>query len=192
MSLIAKNNSSDFPKIPLPEAGTVQAVCCGVWDIGLQKTSFAGTEKIQHKVIIAWEINQKIDAPDSEFHGQPYMMTKKYTVSLGEQANLRKDLESWRGKPFTQEQLDSGFDLEGLYGINCLLGIQHEASKSDASKVYANVTRILPPMKGMERMIPVRANTDPAPKWVQEKAAQAVTQAETDETPAMPEPEFPY
>jgi len=38
------------------------------------------------------------------------MISKRYTMSLGEQSTLRKDLESWRGKKFTPEELQ-GFDL---------------------------------------------------------------------------------
>lgn len=191
MSIIAKDAGKNFPKLPLPESGTTQAVCCAVWDLGLQKTSFNGEEKIQHKIIIAWEISQLIDAPDSEYHGKPYMLNKRYTLSLGEQANLRKDLESWRGKPFTSEEIQHGFDVESLYGINCLIGIKHEADRKDPSIVYANVTAILPPTKGMEKLVPVRAKDEPAPKWVQEKQAQAVKDeidyavAEAEENPFL-------
>ena len=166
MTIIAKDNGKNFPKLPLPEAGTIQAVCCGVWDLGLQKTTFNGEDKIQHKIIIAWEIAQLIDAPDSEYHGKPYMLNKRYTLSLGEQANLRKDLESWCGKPFTAEQIQNGVDVEYLYGVNCLIGIKHEPDKRDASIVYANPTAILPLAKGMEKLTPVRAKDEPAPKWV--------------------------
>jgi len=172
--IIAKDTTeSKFAALPLPEAGTIQAVCCGVWDLGLQKTTFSGEEKIQHKVVIAWEIAQNIDAPESEYHGKPYMLNKKYTLSLGEKANLRKDLESWRGKPFTAEEL-KGFDLEVLYGANCLIGVKHEPDRNDASKVYANVTAILPISKNMQKMTPVRARDEQPPKWVMEKQAQAV------------------
>lgn len=175
MSIIAKDSGKNFPKLPLPESGTTQAVCCGVWDLGLQKTSYNGEEKIQHKIVIAWETSQLIDAPDSEYHGKPYMLSKRYTLSLGEQANLRKDLESWRGKPFTADEIQNGFDVEGLYGINCLIGIKHESDKKDPSIVYANVTAILPPTKGMDKLIPVRTKDELAPKWVLEKQAQQVT-----------------
>lgn len=175
MSLIAKDNSEkEFTKLPLPEAGTTQAVCCAVWDLGLQKTSYMGEEKIQHKIIVAWEVTQKIDSPESEYHGKPYMLNKKYTLSLGDKANLRKDLESWRGKPFTEDELKSGFDLEKLYGVNCYIGIKHEADKKDATKIYANVTAILPLPKGVEKIQPLRTREEPAPKWVLDKAAQAV------------------
>ena len=190
MPLIAKDTSGDkFPKLPLPEAGTTQAVCCAVWDLGLQKSSYMGEEKIQHKIIVAWEIAEKINAPESEYHGKPYMLNKKYTLSLGEKSNLRKDLESWRGKPFTEAELKNGFDIENLYGINCLIGIKHDPDKKDASIVYANVTAILPPTKGMEKIVSIRARDEQPPKWVLEKMSQAVsvepTSAESDE--AYPE-----
>ena len=197
--LIAKDNSeSKFAKLPLPEAGTTQAVCCAVWDLGLQKTSFAGEEKVQHKIIIAWEITEKINAPESEYNGKPYMLNKKYTLSLGEKANLRKDLESWRGLPFSADELKNGFDLDKLYGANCYIGIKHEPDRNDASKVYANVTAILPIPKGMEKITPLRARDEAPPKWVQEKIAQAVAVVEEnpfgDESmPEMPAEEaFPF
>ena len=174
MPIIAQDNGNKFPKRPLPESGTVQAVCCGVWDLGLQKTSYNGEEKIQHKIIIAWEIAEKINAPESEYHGKPYMLNKKYTLSLGEQATLRKDLESWRGKPFTSEEIMNGFDVEKLYGVNCYIGITHEPDRKDASVVYANVTAILPLPKGIEKINPERAQDELPPKWVVEKQAQAV------------------
>lgn len=174
MATIAKTTGDTFPKLPLPEAGTTQAVCCAVWDLGLQKATYMGEEKIQHKIIIAWEIAQKIDAPESEYRGKPYMLNKKYTLSLGDKANLRKDLESWRGKAFSSDQLTNGFDVEILYGVNCLIGIAHQPDRNDASKVYANVTSILPPVKGMEKLLPLRTREEPPPKWVIEKQAQAI------------------
>jgi hypothetical protein len=176
--LIAKDTSGEFPKLPLPEAGTTQAVCCAVWDLGLQKATYMGKEKIQHKIIIAWEITEKINAPDSEYHGKPYMLNKRYTLSLGDKANLRKDLESWRGKPFNADELAKGFDLEKLYGVNCLLGIKHVPDSKDASIIYANVSAILPTQKSMPNIQPLRTREEPPPKWVIEKQAQAVKVAD--------------
>ena len=190
MSLIAKDTSeNNFAKLPLPEPGTTQAVCCAVWDLGLQKTTFMGEDKIQHKIIIAWEITQKIDAPDSEYHGKPYMMNKKYTLSLGEKANLRKDLESWRGRPFTEDELRNGFDIEKLYGINCYLGVKHEAAKNDPSKVYANVSAILPLPKNVDKIQPLRTRDELPPKWVIEKQELAVSDPVADANAALQDAE---
>ena len=175
MPIVAKATEKEFEKFPLPDEGTIQAVCAGVWDIGQQSTPFlderTGQPKVQHKVVIAWEINQMINAPESEFHGKPYMLSKTYTVSLGEKSNLRHDLESWRGKPFTDAQIAEGFDVEKLYGVNCLVGVTH-VTKNE--KTFANITSILPLLKGMEKMQPIRTKDEPAPKWVLEKAANAV------------------
>lgn len=187
MTLIVKDTSEEnFTKFPLPAPGTTQAVCCAIWDLGLQRTTYMGAEKIQHKVVIAWEITEVINAPDSEFHGKPYMLSKKYTMSLSEKANLRKDLESWRGLPFTADELKkSGFDLSKLYGANCYLGIKHVPDQNDPDKVYANVTALLPIPRGLAKIQPLRKADEAPPKWVLEKIAQAVP-APTFEPPAAP------
>lgn len=188
--IIAKDSSeSKFPKLPLPEAGTTQAVCCGVWDLGLQKTTYNDVEKVKHQVVIAWEVVEKINAPESEYHGKPYMLSKTYTVSLYEGANLRKDLESWRGTPFTETEIKDGFDVEKLYGINCFVGIAHEQDRSGNGKTYANITAILPLAKGMEKIKSLRTREETPPKWVTEKATQAVS-----ELPPMPDTseDFPF
>lgn len=177
MSIVAKAGDTKFEKLPLPDEGTVQAVCAGVWDLGMQKTIYNGTEKIQHKVVIAWELNQLIDAHESDYNGMPYMLSKTYTLSLYENASLRRDLESWRGRPFTEQQVDEGFDVEKLYGVNCLVGVTH-VTKND--KTYANITSILPLIKGVETMIPVRKQDDEPPNWVKEKQAMAIITDEND------------
>ena len=175
MPLIVKDTSEDtFTKIPLPASGTVQAVCCAIWDLGYQKTIYMGDEKIQHKVVIAWEIAETINAPESEYHGKPFMLNKKYTMSLSEKANLRKDLESWRGAPFTADELRGGFDILKLYGVNCLLGVKHVPDRSDSSKLYANVSALLPIPKGMAKIQPVRKADAEPPKWVLDKILEAV------------------
>ena len=48
-----------------------------------------------------------------ETHGRRFDVARVYTLCLHERAALRKDLESWRGRKFTEQELD-GFDLEKL------------------------------------------------------------------------------
>lgn len=173
MSIIAKASEKEFESIPLPEAGTTQAVCCGVWDLGMQESTYNGETKLRHKIVIAWELSQLIDAPGSEYNGQPYMLSKTYTLSLYENAALKKDLESWRGKAFTADEIAAGFNVEQLYGINCLLGVTHVQGFKDTTRTFANVSAILPPTKGMPKINPVRKFEDAPPKWVVEKQLQA-------------------
>jgi hypothetical protein len=68
-----------------------------------------------------------------------------------------------------------------LYGANCLLGIAHVPDKKDPTVLHANVTSILPPMKGSPKLIPLRKFEDAPPKWVTEKQAQAIKELSIDD-----------
>ena len=129
---------------PAPE-GTHHAVCVDVIDLGQLPNSFKpGTT--QHKVNIVWQIDERRD------DGKRFLVYKRYTLSLNEKANLRHDLESWRGKPFTREE-EMGFDVETVKGANCLVNIQHKPS-ADKSRTYANVVSVMPLIKGMAKLVP--------------------------------------
>lgn len=129
MAIIARAPESKFA--PAPE-GLHQAVCVDVHDIGLQKTPWG--EK--HKVLLVWQIEQV-----NEDTGKRFDVRNFYTLSLSEKANLRRDLECWRGRKFTEDEL-AGFDLEKLLGANCQLQIVHNLG--DEGKTYANVQAIVP------------------------------------------------
>lgn len=141
MAIIAKVNGGDFVLCP---AGSHSAVCVDVVDLGMVETEFAGEKKKQHKVRIVWQIAEDQD------NGKPFTAGKRYTLSLHEKAALRKDLESWRGKPFTAPELE-GFDLEKLIGIGSLISVIHE---SKGGKTYDNVTSIMKLPKGMQGPVP--------------------------------------
>lgn len=162
MPVIAKA-TAETPK-ELPPSGLLQAVCVFVEDVGLQKTEYKGEVKIQHKVIVIWEIDDKEATMED---GRRFMISKRYTLSLSDKANLRKDLETWRGKKFTEDELQ-GFDVEKLIGANCLLNVMHEES---AGKTYANIKGVMPLKSGMAKIQPV--NTE-VPKWVNEVRAKAL------------------
>jgi hypothetical protein len=139
MAIIASSNR-DF--VPAPE-GLHQAVCVDVVDLGLEESRFEAGKKV-HKVRIAWQIEEC-----DQDTGKPFLVTKKYTLSLNEKASLRKDLECWRARKFTPEEL-KGFDLEKLLGVNCQMQIQHE-TKED--RIWANITAIVPPAKTAAKLV---------------------------------------
>lgn len=146
MALIAKEGQS-FDPVP---AGVYQGVCYAIYDIGHQYSEkFA---KSSHQCIIIWEIpSERIEIDkDGEKVSLPRVISKKYTLSLGDRANLRKDLESWRGRTFTPDEL-KGFDLHKLVGVNCMIQVIHKTSDG---KTYANISAILPLYKGMAKLEP--------------------------------------
>ena len=113
------------------------------------------------------------------------MLSNKYTLSLDDRSNLHRDLVAWRGKPYSDEDIKKGVDLEILYGINCLLNIIH---KETPTGTYANIASIMPPTKDMKKMTPLRTKDEPAPKWVLNLAENAVSPVPTgadadDDTP---------
>ena len=61
-------------------------------------------------------------------------------------ASLRKDLESWRGQPFTKEEL-KGFDLKNILGASCQLQVVHNVSDG---KTYANIAAVMGLPKGVK------------------------------------------
>jgi hypothetical protein len=131
MPIIAKKPESNFT--PCPE-GLHQAVCVDVVDLGLNKGPFG--EK--HKVELRWQTeleNEDVHPP------RRFQLRKWYTLSLHEKASLRKDLECWRGRKFTEDEL-KGFDLEKLIGANCQLQVIHNIT--DDGKTYDNIQAIVP------------------------------------------------
>jgi hypothetical protein len=116
-----------------------QGVCVDVVDLGILEVTYAGVAKKQHKINVAWQISELRD------DGKPFLVFKRYTLSLHEKAGLRKDLEAWRGRKFTRDE-EMGFDVESIIGANCLLNVTHTEK---AGKVYANVASVTPLMKGM-------------------------------------------
>lgn len=104
---------------PAP-VGTHVARCYRIIDLGTQHGEYKGQPTRRNQVLVSWEL------PDEtiEIEGKtvPITTSRFYTNSLGEKANLRKDLESWRGRSFTDDELRK-FDLESILGKPCLLTV---------------------------------------------------------------------
>jgi len=134
---------------------------------------FKEGEKV-HKVLLYWMMSECME------DGRPFLVTQIYTLSLHEKANLRKDLESWRGRPFSEEEL-KGFDLERLIGVPALVNVIHVKSKNDG-KVRARLSSIMGLPKGM---------TAPGihPDYVRKQDRKEEPQQE--EPPLPDEPEYP-
>jgi hypothetical protein len=137
--IIAKQTSSgsDFK---LPPAGSFLARLYRIIDIGTQTTEWMGKRKMQRKIIAMFELHGEDNdgQPLQTADGKPLIVSKRYTLSLDEKATLRKDLEAWRGKAFTQEELD-GFNLEVLLGKYCMVSVTHSTYDG---KEYANIANI--------------------------------------------------
>ena len=73
---------------------------------------------------------------------RPFSVKKDYTLSWGDKANLRLDLQSWRGKPFSQEEMRR-FDLKNVLGVWCMLNVFERPAKT-GDKIFTNVDSVSP------------------------------------------------
>lgn len=154
MAFIVSKGSSF---VPCP-AGPHSAVAVDIVDLGMVDTEWQGKKKKVHKCRLVWQVSEMNE------DGKPFLVQKQYTVSLSEKSNLRKDLQSWRGRAFTEEELN-GFDIEVLIGKPCMLNVQH-VDRNGAT--YANVAAIMPLPKGMPVIQPhgytrVKDRVEPSP-----------------------------
>jgi hypothetical protein len=145
---IAKSSGKGADPVP---AGVHPAVCYSVVDLGTQDP---GNSKFRpsRKVMITWEL--PYETINVEGKDVPRAISCEYTLSIGKKATLRAVLESWRGRPFTADELD-GFDVSKLVGANCQLNVVHKPGVSDPSKVYARINGVMPLAKGQAKLAPV-------------------------------------
>ncbi len=137
---VESTGNKDFKMVP---PGTHLARCYRIVDIGTQSTEWQGQQKFLRKVMIGWEIHGEDEEgnPLVTDEGDLLAMFKNYTLSWSENANLRKDLQAWRGTPWTDEEANR-FDLKNILGTWCMVNVIHAEGKN--GKTYANVAGITP------------------------------------------------
>ncbi len=193
------------------------ATCIGVVDLGTQE-SFG---KFQHQVLLVWELPDQrytFEREDQKFD-LPRIITKTYTLTLGDKANLRHDLRCWRGRDFNPEELKA-FDIEKVLGAACQLQVMHKVSAKGVPR--AEVCNVLPWPSGTPRRpaeLPkyffsfegLAQNNpripDDVPKWIREKiqtsqewqeitapptASSASENAAPDENSSAPADDLPF
>lgn len=123
----------------MPPAGPVAARCNRLIDLGTQESTFEGEVKRQRKILLSWEL------AELRTDGTPFQISRRFGLSLHENASLRKFLQAWRGRPFSETEL-TGFDLRKLLNAPAMLNIMHTSRNG---KDYANIASISPLPKGM-------------------------------------------
>jgi len=125
MTIIVSAGSTEFKDVA---EGQHEAVCYRIADLGTRENPKSG--KMMRKCMISFEV---VDEQDDE--GKNLTISWFGTLSLYEQARMRKHLETWRGKAFNKEELD-GFDISKLLGVPCSLYVM----KKDK---YTNIESIM-------------------------------------------------
>lgn len=138
----------------LAPIGTHMARCYAVIDCGTHTEDGAYGIKTNRKIRISWELPEELHTFKEERGPEPFSLSKTYNFTIGEKAALRQDLESWRGKPFTAEELQT-FDMQKLVGVPCIISVIHNIK---GEKTYANIDSIIPLHKSMKDAMPAGIN----------------------------------
>ncbi len=134
---VSDSGGGDFEQAP---AGTHIGRCYRLIDLGTQFGEYQGKPNAARKIVVAWELPNAL-MTEGDYAGKPFTVAKWYTASIGEKANLRKDLVNWRGRDFTEDEL-RGFEVKKLLGVPCMLSL----TPNDKGKI--RVTGIMKPPQG--------------------------------------------
>lgn len=157
--MIVSESAGGTAYSPCPP-GSYIARCVRLLDLGTVTTDYQGEAKTAHKVMLAFEV---LDQDSRRDDGAPFVLSKRYTMSLHEKAALRKELASWRGRDFTPEEL-RGFDLRNILGQPCFVSVV-ETVKGD--RTYSNIAGIMKAPRGM----PIPESVEPLLYWSMSDAA---------------------
>jgi hypothetical protein len=100
------DKGGNFEQAPV---GAHLGILVKIVDIGTQEGEYQGKTTSRRQNILTWELPNK-----AREDGQPFIISKFYTASLGDKSNLTKDLTSWLGAP-----PKAPFDPKSLLGKPC-------------------------------------------------------------------------
>lgn len=178
---VGGGGGGDFKRAP---SGSHIAVCNLVADVGIQPGGGAFPDP-KRKLYLRFEIpNERVEyEKDGKKVEGPLTIGSFFTASMHEKATLRKRLEGWRGRSFTDDEA-AAFDVSKVLGKACMLTVIENES---GGKTYSNISGIGPMPKGIPE--PKAENPllyygeddarafDKLPPWLQEKIEAQLTPA---------------
>ena len=108
------------PSIPPVEPGTYFAVCIGDIDLGEQETTYNGQTRYVDQIQLIFELPNELIEVDGE--QKPRWLSRRFSAKTTTKSNLRKFLETWYGKQFTEEAINA-FDTKSLLGKAAMLSV---------------------------------------------------------------------
>jgi len=158
---VSDSGSGNFELCP---PGTYVAQCCRLIDYGTVESSYEGKTTSARKVQIGWEL---LDSQVRRSDGAPFVLSRRFTMSLHENSALRPVLVGWRGVEFTKDELKK-FDLKNVLGKLAMLTVVHQTR---GDKSFANIQSVSRPPRGMQGDAPAGEPllhldlSEPTPDW---------------------------
>lgn len=124
-------------------SGSYISRCYSMLHLGTTYFEYKGEEKMSNKIRITFELPTKLKVFKEENGEQPMVISAEYGLSLHKKSKLRPILEGWRGRAFTDEEIDN-FEVSKLVGVPAFINIIHN------EKGYAEISSISGMPEGME------------------------------------------
>ena len=122
LTISGESGGGDFPKL---EPGIYHGTCYSIIDLGESDQEYKGVVSKKKRIHLGFEITEAVD-PSTNIvmteDGRPFGAFKTYTASTSELSTLRKHVESWRGKSYTDEEVNS-FDITQMIGCTVKIEI---------------------------------------------------------------------
>lgn len=125
------------------EEGTHLARCIGMIHLGTSEYTYQGQKGRSNKIRITFEFPTETHVWKEGEEAKPFVVSSEYSLSFGTKSKLKPLLESWRGKKFTDEEIDE-FDMTKLVGVPAMVSVIHN------DKGYATISSITKVPKGLE------------------------------------------
>lgn len=139
-------------------------VCVDTIDLGEKVEQYPGSPaKIVHKCAVVFQSGERNE------EGRLHELSAEFTVSMYETAGLRKLLEAWRGRAYTEEEAKKGVPVHKLVGQPALIQVTHKVSGK--GRAYAKIGSIMPLPKGMTA--PTLPKYERPDFWAERKAEYA-------------------
>jgi len=148
------SQTENTPRAPILPASSYMARLYMLVDLGTHPAEYKNDKtgqmetKRRRKVRLGFEIPSET-ADFGKGKPEPYTIGRDYSRSFGsadKPSALLQDIQAWRGKPFTVDELKA-FDLTKLVGVAALIGVTHQKAK--AGHDYAKLHSIGKPPKEM-------------------------------------------
>lgn len=167
------------PKTPPVEPGVYMAVCIGCVDLGEQYNETFKNHS--NKCLYIFELIGETIEVDGEM--KPRQLSKEFAISSSSKSNLRKFIESWNGKSYTDDDFME-LDLFDQIGKSCQINVVLNDTKE-----YANIDNLMPLPRGVPAFTtetaPVRWDMSAwddevfktLPEWIQDKIKKSTEYA---------------
>ena len=167
------------PKTPPVEPGVYMAICIGCVDLGEQYNETFKNHS--NKCLYIFELIGETIEVDGEM--KPRQLSKEFAISSSSKSNLRKFIESWNGKSYTDDDFME-LDLFDQIGKSCQINVVLNDTKE-----YANIDNLMPLPRGVPAFTtetaPVRWDMSAwddeifktLPEWIQDKIKKSTEYA---------------